>query len=122
MTAPQRFRQIDTKALYRLADVFQKEVSSLIQYYLKESKKLMDKLQQQFINKEFGEISTTARELRENSLEIGASYFSFIMLGLEISAQECRCYPSENLYQLIEQNYNRVAHELLAISHTSYPI
>lgn len=112
MTSKNTFRHIDIQALHRLSDIFQKEVSTLVAYYLKDSKKLMEKLQKYFLNKDAAEICTTARELRENSQEIGALKFSFLMLGLEITAQEYRIYPCESLYHLIEENYNLVAQEL----------
>ncbi len=122
MTAKKVFRQINTQALYALSELFQKDVTSLVDYYLSDSKKLMEKLKVHFSKHEFHYIMTTARELRENSVEVGATYFSFIMLGLEIVASEHRITQWQETLNLIEQNYQLISHELSQMSHknTSY--
>lgn len=119
ITGEQAFRQIDSHALHKLAQVFQKEVSSLIDLYLKDSEKLMEKLRVYFDNKDLKQINSIARELRLNSIEIGATKFSFLMLGLEISSSEHRINHWQDVLKRIEECYLSVVDELATLSYSS---
>lgn len=118
MSYVQSPNQIHYVSLTKLAHLFQKEIPSLIDIYIKESEALMEKLKRYVSNAEFKYILRTASELRLSSLEIGALHFSFLILSLEIAASEHRAPVWDRALQTIDQQYHQVVHELTSIKST----
>lgn len=107
--------QVNQSSLYKLAQFFQKEVTSVIDLYLKDSEKLMVQLKNHFTQNDSKYILKALQELRQNSLEIGAMQFSYLLLSLEISIREYRLYHWEKAYAVLKTHFNSVLDELATL-------
>ncbi|HET9843832.1 MAG TPA: hypothetical protein VFP93_04175 [Gammaproteobacteria bacterium] len=110
--------QVNLSVLKKLALFIQKEINILIDHYVKDSQKLMEKLKVHITNADLKHIQRTVRDLRQSSQEIGAMQFSFLLLSLEIAVSEYRVREWQPAYNKIEQYYNWVIDELATIRGT----
>jgi len=104
--------QIDISALKKLSEFFQKEFSSLIDLYLQDSARLMERLQKFLLLSDLKNIESTARDLRKSSINVGAVKFSFMLLNLELAAQELRIKHPSMIWHNIERCYQTLNKEL----------
>lgn len=71
-----------------LQQIFQKNISELIDIYIDEAKKKFFVLCKAYDEGNLLSVIDTARELRHRSVDIGAIPFSFLCLNVEIATQE----------------------------------
>lgn len=115
MSVEQVLSQVNYSALYKLAQFFQKEMTAVIDMYLKDSEKLMVQLKTHFAQADLKYILKSLQELRQNSQEIGAMQFSYMLLSLEIAIREYRLQQWEPAYRVLQEHFNTVLDELATL-------
>lgn len=108
---------IDFNLLSELEQGFQKNLSELIDLYLKDAIRKIEQLQKAYQDKNFKSILNAAKELRNRSMDVGAIKFSFNCLSLELAIQEHRSETVPQLINVICRNFEQVSSELCRIKH-----
>ena len=106
---------INFNALTELEHGFQKNLSELIELYLKDADKKLEQLQKANHENNLKNILCGVRELRNRSMDVGAIQFSFNCLNLELAVQERRLESIAGLLKQIITNFTQVSTELLRI-------
>lgn len=112
MTSEIASNQINREVLLKLSQLYQREATSLIELYIKESSKLIEKLNTHFNPFDFKHVLRILRDLRHSSVEIGASKFSFFLLSLEIAVFEYRLQNPSEAMNLIHFHHETLVDEL----------
>lgn len=109
---------IKISMLRDLQQEFQKEMSELIDLYLRDAKKKIANLYRALEEENLNNFQGAARELRHRSLEVGAVEFSYYCLSLETAVQELRLESLHQLTTAVEKCFHRIRRELDEIKKT----
>lgn len=108
---------IDMNSLLALQDLFQKNLVDLIDVYLQDAQKCLDRLIVNIRNQNSSALQKAAKDLRCSSLDIGAIQFSHLCISIEMAAQEHRLNHALTIYKEIVESFIHVREALLDIKH-----
>ena len=106
---------INYQLLKEFQACFQKDLNELIELYLNDAKKKLANLHKALETKNLSLFSSSAKELRLRSLDIGAVQFSHTCLSLELAIQEMRLECISEFVFALEKQFEDIEVELLEI-------
>ena len=110
---------INFKLLQDFQVVYQTNINELIDLYLRDAEKKFSQLNKSLNAGKIREFISSAKELRNRSLDVGAVGFSHTCLGLEIAGQEMRLENLPRIVQLLEEHFLSIKKELLKIKNSA---
>jgi hypothetical protein len=113
---------INFKRLQDFQVVYQTSLNELIDLYLRNAEKKFPQLHKALSAGKMQEFISSAKELRNRSLDIGAVNFSHTCLSLEIAGQEMRLENLSLIVQMLEKQFLVIKGELLKIKKSAPPL
>lgn len=104
---------IEPQALNKLKKVFQKDINSMLEWYLADSEKKLLALEIALDKNNHKQIITLLKEIRLMSVDIGAISFSFLCLSAELVLVEHPACPHTQLAMRLKAAHAQVKRSLV---------